>query len=354
MPEASKGKDRILVLSVDRDNDIGEKAGMKGPIIGREAILKAAQGLGLADPEDSDMNALYQAVRVWEEVRKKYHAEVAAVTGHRNVGLDSDKMIAEQLGTVMGKFKADYVILVTDGTEDEHVMPIIQSKAPILSVRRVIVKQSEELESSYYKIKDFITESLENPKFSRLVFGLPAIALLLWALFGFEGWRVIIGVLGAYLFIKGFKLEKYITGTTDELQSALTRRRFAFFLYIIAILFIIFATYSGYISVEGFSVENIFEISAGFVSASIFLYYIGAAIVWIGRSIGKKKHSIRTIVSVTVFGLAVSVVIYSAAQLIVNPSLPIIDFILSIVMGFLLLFVAVLIEWKVKTNSHSD
>ena len=346
MAEETRGKDRILVLSVDRDNDIGEKTSMNGPIVGREHVLKAAQELGLADPEDSDMNALFQAVRVWEEVRKKYKSEVAAVTGNRNVGLQSDKEIAEQLNAVIRQFPADYIILVTDGTEDEHIMPIIQSKVPILSVRRVIVKQSEQLESSYYKIKDFITESLENPKFSRLVFGLPAIALILWALFGMEGWRIIIGVVGAYLFIKGFKLGKYVTGTAEELQSALTRRRFAFFLYIVSIAFIIFASYGGYIATEGFVNENLFEAAATFVSASIYLYYIAGAVAWVGRNIGKKKRSIRTVVSVILFGFAVSLVIHSAAQLIANPELPLMDFILSIIGGFVLLFIALLIEWK--------
>ena len=33
-----------------------------------------------------------------------------------------------------------------------------------------------------HKIKDFLKESLDNPKVARLVFGLPAIALLLYAL----------------------------------------------------------------------------------------------------------------------------------------------------------------------------
>jgi len=207
------------------------------------------------------------------------------------------------------------------------------------------------LESSYYKIKDFITESLENPKFSRLVFGLPAIALILWALFGIEGWRIIIGVVGAYLFIKGFKLEKYFTGTFDELQSALTRRRFAFFLYIIAILFLVFATYSSFIATEGLVVDNVFELASLYVSSSIYLYYFAAAMAWIGRNIGNKKRSIRTVFAVTIFGLAISVVIYSAAQLIANPLLPLMDFILSVIIGFLLLFIAVLIEWKVKPHS---
>ena len=346
MAEEKKGKDRILVLSVDRDNDIGDKAGMKGPIMGREEILRAAQELGLADPEDSDMNALYQAVRVWDEVKKKYKAEVAVVTGHRDVGLNSDKEVSDQLALILRKFPADYVILVTDGTEDEHVMPIIQSKVPILSVKRVIVKQSEQLESSYYKIKDFITESLENPKFSRFIFGLPAIALILWALFGAEGWRLIVGVVGAYLFIKGFKMEGYVIGAAEEFQSALTRRRFAFFMYLISIVFIIFASYEGYTSIEPMQDENVFTVCAVFVSSSVYLYFIAGALAWIGRNIGNKKRNLRTVISVALFGFAVSLVIYSAAQLIANPLMPMLQFIISIIVGFCLLFLAVIIEWK--------
>ncbi|RLI98427.1 MAG: hypothetical protein DRO99_00730 [Candidatus Aenigmatarchaeota archaeon] len=346
MPDAKKGKDMILVLSVDRDNDMGEKAGMSGPILGRKDVLESAQKLGLADPEDSDMNAVFQAVRMYDDIKDKYTVEVAVLTGHKNVGLQSDKKVSEQLDKVLRKFKADFVILVTDGTEDDHVMPIIQSKVPILSVRRVIVKQSEQLESTYYKIKDFITESSENPKFSRLFFGLPAIALILWALFGFEGWRLIIGVVGAYFFIRGFKLERYITGATEEMQSALTRRRFAFFLYVVSIIFIIFATYAGYMAAEDMIAKNMFEAAAAFVYASIYLYYLAGATAWVGRNVGNKERRLRAVVAVIIFGFAVSLVIYSASGFMINPELPMIDFIFSVIAGFVLLFIALMIEWK--------
>ena len=52
---------RILVLYVDRDDDIGVKAKIKTPIIGREDNLKAALSFALSDPEDSDVNALFAA-----------------------------------------------------------------------------------------------------------------------------------------------------------------------------------------------------------------------------------------------------------------------------------------------------
>ena len=49
---------RTLVLTIDRDNDLGVKAGIRGPIIGRKATLTAALKLGIADPEESDTNAI--------------------------------------------------------------------------------------------------------------------------------------------------------------------------------------------------------------------------------------------------------------------------------------------------------
>jgi len=243
---AEEKKDNILVLSVDRDNDIGEKTSFSGPIIGRRDVIRTATELGIADPEDSDSNALFQAIKLHDEISRQHKTGLAVITGHRNVGIESDREIARQINIVLERFGADYAILVTDGAEDESIIPIIQSRIPIMSVRRVVVKQSEQLESTYFKIKDFITESLDNPKFSRLVFGLPAVILVLFAIFGAEGGRIILGVLGVYLLIKGFKLEKYFTSVGDEFKTALSRRRFAFFTYIVALIFAGLASYRGY------------------------------------------------------------------------------------------------------------
>jgi putative membrane protein len=338
--------DKILILSVDRDDDVGNKTGFKGPFIGKKEVLEVAVAMGLSDPEDSDFNALFQAVKVYDELKKKYKVEVAVLTGHKNVGLTSDKIISKQLDTVVGKFNADYAILVTDGSEDEHVMPIIQAKVPIMSVRRVIVKQSEQLESTYYKIKDFLTEASDNPKFARLLFGLPAMVLLLFALFGVEGFRIILGVVGAYLFVKGFKLEDYIYGGVEELRTSLTRRRFAFFAYIVSLAFAALGTYRGYSVMQEWVNVGIFEVISSFISASVFLYFVSLSMLWIGRNISTKTRRIRNIVSVNVFGFAVSLVIYNASELILQPDISMYNFILSVVFGFALIFLALLIEWK--------
>ena len=52
---------RTLVITIDRDNDLGVKAGIRGPVIGRKATLTAALKLGIADPEESDTNAILGA-----------------------------------------------------------------------------------------------------------------------------------------------------------------------------------------------------------------------------------------------------------------------------------------------------
>src|SRR5256884_241343 len=61
---------KTLVLCVDRDNDIGAKTGLQAPLIGRDQNLAAATKLGLADPEDSDVNALLSAVSIYDGLQK--------------------------------------------------------------------------------------------------------------------------------------------------------------------------------------------------------------------------------------------------------------------------------------------
>jgi putative membrane protein len=343
--EAEK-KDRIIVIAVDRDNDLGQKAEVEGPVIGKEKVIEAASKLGTKDPTDSDVNAMFEAVRVYDEVRRQYDSEVAILTGDRDVGIKSDRKIKEHLDQALSKFRANLAVLISDGSEDEHVMPIIQSTIPILSVRRLVVKQSEQLESTYYKVKDFMKESLEDPKMARLVFGLPAVALLLIAIFGMEGWRAVMGILGAYLVVKGFRLEGYFTGAADELQDSFTRKRMSFFLYMIGIIFATLASYRGYTAMLEWMVLGLFETIAAFLSASVYYFWAAGTLAWLGKSIGTKKRKLSRAVSIPLFGFAITIVINSGVNMILQPDTSIYSFITSIVAGFVLLFIAVYIEKK--------
>ncbi len=335
----------ILVLCIDRDDDIGQKAGVKGPIIGREAVLNAANKLGLADPEDTDFNALFDSVRVYEELKTSQKTEVAAITGHKDRAIKSDTEIARQLDIVLKKTNAKGVILVTDGADDEHVLPVIQSRIPIVSIRRVVVRQAEQLESSYFKIKDFIDETLDNPKYSSLIFGLPAILLILLGFFGWQGIRIVLFVLGAYLVIKWFKLEKFIGKGYDELTTSFSKRRFAaFFIYIIGVVLAALAVFRGYT----FSLEWIkfgyFEIAASFVSATVYYIWLAFLVIWAGKAISARKIVLGRVISIPVFVFAISIVIYNAGEFALKAENGMFNFILSIAIGFVLIIAAILID----------
>ncbi|MDD1663529.1 MAG: DUF373 family protein, partial [Methanomicrobiales archaeon] len=156
---------KTLVLCVDRDDDIGYKAKVPSPVIGREAVLAAATALALADPEDSDVNAIFEGIRIYDDiVRRGEEAGIAVLAGDHLDMIQGDRKIGSDLEEVIRLTGAGSCILVSDGAEDEYVLPIIQSRIPVASVRRVIVSQMPNLESSYYTIKKLI----DDPKISRV------------------------------------------------------------------------------------------------------------------------------------------------------------------------------------------
>ncbi len=157
---------KILVLVVDRDNDFGEKAGVRSPIIGRRANLDAAVKLALKDPEDSDTNGLFSAISLYDRLkREKKSAEIATICGDSNVGRDSDTKLAREIDFLIKKVKPKSVYLVSDGAEDDYIIPIISSRIKIDHVKRVYVRQNRSIESSYY----LIAKALKDEKFRKKI-----------------------------------------------------------------------------------------------------------------------------------------------------------------------------------------
>jgi len=98
---------RLLVICVDRDDDIGSKAGVTTPVVGRNACIEAAQRLALEDPEDADSNSIFAAVKTFEDlISKGYQAEVAVVSGTENKGVQGDEKIVSQVKNIVQAFSA--------------------------------------------------------------------------------------------------------------------------------------------------------------------------------------------------------------------------------------------------------
>ncbi|MFW6040471.1 MAG: DUF373 family protein [Thermoplasmatota archaeon] len=170
-----------LILCVDRDDDIGSKTGLDTPLIGREANLNAAVKLGLKDPEDSDTNSLFSALSTYDELKKKgENVEIATICGTQSIGYNSDKALNEELKKVIEKTNPDTAILVSDGAEDEYIIPIISSKVDISHVKTVHVKQLESVENLYY----IIVKSLQEEKAKKKILLPISLALLVYGFFG--------------------------------------------------------------------------------------------------------------------------------------------------------------------------
>ncbi len=157
---------RTLVLAVDRDDDFGVKGRVISPVIGIENCLSAANALGIADPEDSDLNALYAAISTCMDLQEDgVDAEVALICGNEKVGHRSDLAVVAQLEQVLDEVQPDNVVLIGDGAEDEYIYPIISSRSHVDSVRKVFVKQAPNIESSFYVITKMLSEPNKRKRF---------------------------------------------------------------------------------------------------------------------------------------------------------------------------------------------
>lgn len=232
---------KTLVLNVDRDDDFGRKAKVKSPIIGIRANTDAANKLGQVDPEDSDLNAIFSAISTYNSfINEKKDVEIATICGHMNVGIKSDEILAQQLEQVIKDTKSDNVILISDGAEDEYILPIIQSRIKITSVSRVSVKQSKELEDTYFRIIKILDDEKVQKQFLLPI----ALVLIVWAFFvlldmAASGFGAILFTLGAYLLIRVFHWERNIAAVWEEIKSGFLTGKLSIYTYVIAIVIII-------------------------------------------------------------------------------------------------------------------
>lgn len=302
-----KNKD-ILIICIDRDDDFGRKAGVKGPIIGRQANIDAAVALGTKDPSESDVNAVFHAVKVFDELKAENKVEIITLIGDERVGIDSDRKILSQLEEVLKTLSFKEAVLISDGAEDEHVIPFLKSKIDIIYTQRVIVKQSEHLETTYYMINDFIKDALSDKKTAHIFFGVPAITLVLYALFGAPAWRLILGVVGAYLFIKGFLLEKYIYSAIDEVKSSAINERRSFFLYVASIAAALIAVFVGSLAIP--FQKGILEQTLLFIKASSFGWFISMALALMGRLFTLGKNAVPRYITYIILSFSIAWIAY--------------------------------------------
>lgn len=290
-----------LIICIDRDDDIGEKAHVKSPLIGREANIVAAVKLGTADPEDSDTNTIFGGIKVFDELTAKgVDVELITLAGDKNVGIISDQKIANQLDVLLKRFNAESAIFISDGAEDETLLPIVQSRIKIDSVKRIVVMQSANLESTYYIIK----HAFNDPKISQTFFVPLGLASLIYAFFLLIDYPqgAIIGILaaiGMYMLYRGFG--DTINFFWEKVKDSFYSGRLAFFTYATAAVIASVATVIGLVSIwelytkEGIWYYGMIPLITVFVNSTVWLYTGAILFADAGKIIDRRKRGEPTV-----------------------------------------------------------
>jgi len=220
---------KLLVICIDRDDDLGRKTGISTPVVGRDACIEAAQRLALEDPEDADSNSIFFAVKTYEDlVSKGYKTQVITVTGVENRGVQADEKVASEIKSVLKKFSADGAVIVSDGEDDEMVIPVIQNVIPVISVQRVVMQVSRTIEHSYAVFGKFLKLVMYNPKYSKFFLGVPGILLLIGGIGAVTGYNaeifaVLVTILGGAFLIRAFDIDKAWSNWAKPTPEGFTR-----------------------------------------------------------------------------------------------------------------------------------
>ena len=277
---------RLLVICVDRDNDVGEKAGISTPVIGRDACIEAAQRLALEDPEDADSNSIFSAIKTYEDlISKGYQVEVVTVAGVKDRGVQADEKILAETRKVLEKFSANGAVIVSDGEDDESVIPVIQNVLPVVSVQRVVMKVSRSVEYSYAVFGKYLKMIAYDSRYSKFFLGVPGILLLIGGIasvFEITGeiFAVLVSILGGAFLIRAFDIDRAWASWSKPTPMGFIRM----FTMVAGILLLLSSVPAGISAVDQELIEADVELVAKITDKVIIGQFVAGAlpILWIG------------------------------------------------------------------------
>jgi len=277
---------KLLVICIDRDNDVGEKAGIITPVIGRDACIEAAQRLALEDPEDADSNSIFAAIKTYEDlISKGYQAEVITVAGVKSKGVQADEKILEETKKALEKFSANGAVIVSDGEDDESVVPVIQNILPVISVQRVVMKVSRSVEYSYAVFGKYLKMIAYDAKYSKFFLGVPGILLLIGGVATVVGYTteitaVLASILGGAFLIRAFDIDRAWSNWAKPTPMGFIR----IFTMVTGILLMLSSVPAGVNTIDEKLLESETEILSIFSNEVIMGQFVSGAlpILWIG------------------------------------------------------------------------
>jgi putative membrane protein len=358
---------RTLILCVDRDGDLGIKGGVKTPVVGREENLNAAVSLALRDPEEPDANAIFEAVRVYDNLQSAVKSdevfEVATIAGSELGGVEADRKIVSELSELLGIFTANEVILVTDGYSDQAVLPLVQSRVPVSSVRRIVVKHSESIEETAAIFTRYLKMIAENPRYSRIALGLPGLLFLILGILSifnmlYYYWIAFIFVLSAFMLVKGFgvdKATKNFINWVREYSPPSLQVQISNYSAVAGVLCVLVGIYLGCnVAVTGIALppglagwlDVLPQFTGYLIKGAADLMVIGVILVLLGRAVRWYfEHDVKLLRNAA---LIVTVgwfreILDATSDMLINPKMSYDRLIFSIIIGILIAIASVLV-----------
>jgi putative membrane protein len=275
-----------LVVCVDRNNDIGRKTGLQMPVAGWEAVQALVTDVGLADPEDSSVNCLLEALRVARDLRDEDEESIVAViSGTADTRVGADRAVAAQMDELMEVHDPDSTIIVIDSAEDERLVPILESRVRVDAVDRVVVRQARDIESTYYLLKQFLAdEELRQTVLVPTGVALIAFPVLLLQLGLAMATSTITAVIGLFVLYKGLAIGDYFRNLPGEARDALYSGRVSIVTYVVGVGLSLIGVFAGALRAAPVdSTGNVLMTAMAFVFESVPWIAVAALTASMGR-----------------------------------------------------------------------
>ena len=305
----------ILIICIDRDDDLGEKTNLKSPIIGSKNCENAGMKLAISDPEEADANAIFAAVKTYNELsRTGRKCEVAIVTGNHSGGFQSDEKMRKQIQSIVNKTKIVDAILVSDDSDESSIIPLVQDIISINSIQRIVIKHSGALEETYAVLGRYLKMLIFDQRYSKFALGIPGLLFLSWAFLALfnllaQAITVTLAILGMAFVIRGFDLDR-LTRSLPKLELTSYVRLFS---SVAGSLVLIIGTFLGASSIsQSISINEAFSSPSNLLSSAPELIGVFAVesllLLWIGLGlfiagdllsnwiINKKRRVIRGVI----------------------------------------------------------
>ena len=305
----------ILILCRDRDDDLCEKTNLKSPIVGLKNCQNAGMKLAISDPEEADANAIFGAIKTYNELsRSGRKCEVAIVTGNHSGGFKSDDKMRKQIQALVNKTKMIDAIIVSDDSDESNIIPLVQDIISINSIQRIVIKHSGALEETYAVLGRYLNMLIFDQRYSKFALGIPGLLFLSWAFLALfdlleQAITVTLAILGIAFVIRGFDLDR-LTRSLPKLELTSYVRLFssvAGSLVLIIGIFLGASKISTSVSVnQAFSspsnlISSAPELIGVFANESLFFLWIGFGLFISGDLLSnwiieKKRRVIRGVI----------------------------------------------------------